>query len=41
MPEGGLDTREPKFYAMPQPALPAKDYDSAAPVILQQPDQAS
>jgi hypothetical protein len=39
--DGGLDTREPKFYAMPQPALPAKDYDNAAPVTLRQPDPAS
>jgi hypothetical protein len=39
--DSGLDVREPKFYAMPQPALPAKDYDSAAPVIFRQPDQAS
>jgi hypothetical protein len=39
--EGGIDVREPKFYALPRPALPAKDYDSAAPVIFQQPDQAS
>ena len=39
--EGGLDNREPKFYAMPQPAVPAKDYDGAAPVIFPQPDQAS
>lgn len=28
--EGGLDDREPKFYAMPQPALPAKDYQGRA-----------
>ena len=26
--DAGLDTREPMFYALPQPALPAKDYHS-------------
>jgi len=32
----GLDERDPKFYAMPQPALPDKDYGSggSGPVIL-------
>jgi hypothetical protein len=39
--EGGLDDREPKFWAMPQPALPAKDYGGAAPVIFEPPDRAS
>jgi hypothetical protein len=39
--EGGLDLREPKFYAMPQPALPAKDYDGGTPLLYQPPDQAS
>jgi len=39
--EGGLDTRDPKFYAMPQPALPAKDYDGGMPLVYRQPGQAS
>jgi hypothetical protein len=29
--ESSLDDREPKFYAMPQPQLPPKDLDRAAP----------
>jgi hypothetical protein len=39
--EGGLDSREPKFYAMPQPALPAKDYEGDMPLVYRQPGQAS
>jgi hypothetical protein len=31
--EPSLDDREPKFYAMPQPALPPKDDQRAAPQI--------
>jgi hypothetical protein len=37
---GGLDDREPKFYAMPQPALPAKDYQGRA-ITCQPPDNSS
>jgi hypothetical protein len=36
---GGLDDRAPKFYAMPQPAMPEKDYGSTTldgPIIVQQ-----
>ncbi|MGE0116495.1 MAG: hypothetical protein AB7S71_05810 [Dongiaceae bacterium] len=39
--EAGLDDREPMFYAMPQPALPAKDYDAAAPLVFPQPGRSS
>jgi hypothetical protein len=35
--EPSLDDREPKFYAMPQPALPPKDPDPATPQFYQQP----
>ena len=34
----GLDTREPMFYARPQPALPAKDYQNGVrPLVYAQP----
>jgi hypothetical protein len=36
----GLDDREPKFYAMPQPALPAKD-DQGSATFYQRPDKSS
>jgi hypothetical protein len=36
--DASLDTREPMFYARPQPALPAKDYQSARPLTYTQPD---
>jgi hypothetical protein len=36
--EPGLDERAPKFYAEPQPALPAKEYVDAAPVIFEPPE---
>jgi hypothetical protein len=38
--DGGLDDREPKFYATPQQAMPAKDYSASAgePLIYVQPD---
>jgi hypothetical protein len=39
--ESGLDDRAPKFYTMPQPALPPKDYQSAAPILYQPPAGAS
>ncbi|MGH6962753.1 MAG: hypothetical protein ACREE7_19925 [Dongiaceae bacterium] len=39
--EPGLDSPEPRFYAMPQPAMPAKDYQGAGTIIYQQPDSAS
>jgi hypothetical protein len=36
--DAGLDTREPMFYAQPQPALPAKDYQSGvSPLVYTQP----
>ncbi|MER9237210.1 hypothetical protein NKI56_35500 [Mesorhizobium sp. M0622] len=36
--DAGLDTREPMFYARPQPALPAKDYQSGVrPLVYTQP----
>jgi len=38
--DAGLDDRERKFYAMPQPALPAKDHHGSA-AIYQQPDKSS
>lgn len=38
---GGLDDRDPMFYAKPQPAMPAKNYDDAGPVIYQQPGRTS
>ncbi|MFO1039037.1 MAG: hypothetical protein U1E45_19515 [Geminicoccaceae bacterium] len=37
--ETTLDTREPKFYAMPQPALPPKDYAQPPAQVYQQPGQ--
>jgi hypothetical protein len=37
----GLDDREPKFYAAPQPAMPLKDYQGAGPLVYQQPDTSS
>ena len=37
----GLDDREPKFYAMPQPALPDKNYTGGDTIVLQQPDGSS
>jgi hypothetical protein len=37
----GLDDREPKFYAAPQPAIPLKDYQGAGPLVYQQPDTSS
>ena len=36
--DAGLDTREPMFYARPQPALPAKDDQSGVrPLVYRQP----
>ncbi|MER9234182.1 hypothetical protein NKI56_19135 [Mesorhizobium sp. M0622] len=32
--DAGLDTREPMFYARPQPALPAKDYTSVVSPLV-------
>jgi hypothetical protein len=41
MPFGAsLDDREPMFYAMPQPAMPPKDYQGG-PLVHRQPDTAS
>lgn len=34
--EPSLDEQEPKFYAMPQPAMPPKDMDRPPPEIYQQ-----
>jgi hypothetical protein len=39
--EPSLDDREPLFYAMPQPAMPPKDYQDGRPLVYQQPDQTS
>jgi hypothetical protein len=36
-----LDDREPMFYAMPQPAMPPKDYQNGSPLLYQQPDETS
>jgi len=38
--EPSQDAREPKFYAMPQPAPPAKDYGAAPPLVYEPPDTA-
>jgi hypothetical protein len=37
--ESSLGEREPMFYAMPQPAMPPKDYQRGSPLVLRQPDQ--
>lgn len=34
----GIDDREPKFYALPQQALPDKNYSNGGTITLQQPD---
>lgn len=39
--EPSLDPREPRFYALPQPALPPKDERRGGPEIYQQPDEAA
>jgi hypothetical protein len=39
--ESSLDDREPMFYAMPQPAMPPKDYQEGSPHIHRQPDGTS
>jgi hypothetical protein len=39
--EASLDDREPMFYAMPQPAMPPKDYPQDRPLVHLQPDEAS
>ena len=39
--ESSLDDREPMFYAMPQPAMPPKDYPDGSPLVHRQPDQTS
>ena len=36
--EPSLDDREPMFYALPQPAMPPKDYRGDPPVVYRQPD---
>ncbi len=36
--ESSQDPREPKFYALPQPAPPAKDYGAAPPLVYNRPD---
>lgn len=35
--EPSLDMREPKFYALPQPAPPPKDYDRRGPMVYEHP----
>jgi hypothetical protein len=35
--EPNLDTREPKFYALPQPALPPKDFEPRGPMVYNHP----
>ena len=35
--EPSLDAREPKFYALPQPALPPKDHAAPGPQLYQPP----
>jgi hypothetical protein len=37
--EPTLDDREPKFYALPQPALPPKDYAQPPAQVYQQPGE--
>ena len=39
--EASLDEREPMFYAMPQPAMPAKDYQNESPLVHRQADETS
>jgi hypothetical protein len=39
--EASLDDREPMFYAMPQPAMPPKDYQQDSPLVHRQPDGTS
>jgi hypothetical protein len=39
--EPTLDIGEPKFYALPQPALPPKPDSSNGPLVFQQPDTTS
>jgi hypothetical protein len=42
MPFGdSLDDRAPLFYAMPQPAMPPKDYDDGNPLVHRQADETS
>jgi hypothetical protein len=37
--EASLDDREPMFYAMPQPAMPPKEYQEGSPLVHRQPDE--
>jgi hypothetical protein len=39
--ESNLDDREPLFYAMPQPAMPPKDYQNGSTFVHRQPDRTS
>jgi len=39
--ESSLEDREPMFYAVPQPAMPPKDYQQGSPLVYQQPDETS
>jgi hypothetical protein len=39
--EASLDDREPMFYPMPQPAMPAKEYPEGSPLVHRQPDETS
>lgn len=36
--ESSPETTEPRFYALPQPALPDKNYSGGGPIIYQPPD---
>ena len=39
--DSSLEDSEPMFYAMPQPAMPPKDYQEDSPLVHRQPDQTS
>ena len=39
--DSSLEDSEPMFYAMPQPAMPPKDYQEGSPLVHRQPDQTS
>jgi hypothetical protein len=39
--ESSLEDREPMFYAMPQPAMPPKDYRGGSPLVHRQTDETS
>jgi hypothetical protein len=39
--ESSLEDSEPMFYAMPQPAMPPKDYQNESPLVHRQADETS